>query len=417
MHLRMSRTNPSRLRRAGLVVPAAAAIGLLSVVPGLGVAQAASRHPAARGDGGCPRAESLVPGTTWHKRTLATGLVMSSGSTNDSNGVVSMHVLRINLADPNLSLQPLMHSLAQRSPLSTLATGRPHLVAATNTGYFDFRTGDPTQPLISNKVPQVMSSVHQEVVGIGSNGLAESGTVWWAALLTAGKKTHAVVAKNELDPPSGLGIYTAKWGSSPVPARWSDEVRGVVNGALTSVSQSRWGPNIPSNGYLLVGHGQSASNWLSGIPLGTKISLASSVVTSAPKPFVQAYGVGLEVVQKPGVIRTGFGCDSIGTKQPARTEIGLSHGGRMITIAIVADHRGTSTHGLDENQMSELMVQLGSSQAFAFDGSGSTELLARLGSSHPLTLENYPADGQERPMPVGLGIFSSPVKHKAKHKH
>ena len=413
----MTRANSSRLRRARLVVPAAAALGLLGVVPGLGVAQASSRHPAAHNDGGCPKAESLVPGTTWHKHTLATGLVMSSGSTTDSNGVVSMHVLRINLADQNISLQPLMHSLAERSPLSTLAANRPRLVAATNTGYFDFRTGDPTQPLIANKVPEVMSSAHQAVVGIGTNGLAESGTVWWAALLTAGKHTHAVLSKNELDPPSGLAVYNSKWGSSPVPAHWGDEIRGVVNGVLTSVSQSRWGTALPSNGYLLVGHGQSASNWLSGIPLGTKISLASSVVTSAPKPFVQAYGVGLEVVQKPGVIRTGFGCDSIGTKQPARTEIGLSHGGRMVTIAIVADHRGTSTHGLDENQMSELMVQLGSSQAFAFDGSGSTELLARLGGTQPLTLENYPADGQERPMPVGLGVFSSPVKHKAKHKH
>ena len=359
MHLRMSRTNPSRLRRAGLVVPAAAAIGLLSVVPEARGAQAASRHPAARGDGGCPRAESLVPGTTWHKRTLATGLVMSSGSTNDSNGVVSMHVLRINLADPNLSLQPLMHSLAQRSPLSTLATGRPHLVAATNTGYFDFRTGDPTHPLISNKVPQVMSSVHQEVVGIGSNGLAESGTVWWAALLTAGKKTHAVVAKNELDPPSGLGIYTAKWGSSPVPARWSDEVRGVVNGALTSRLAVPLGTEHPEQ-RLPAGRARAVREQLAVRHPARYEDLARLIgVTSAPKPFVQAYGVGLEVVQKPGVIRTGFGCDSIGTKQPARTEIGLSHGGRMITIAIVADHRGTSTHGLDENQMSELMVQLG----------------------------------------------------------
>jgi hypothetical protein len=122
-------------------------------------------------------------------------------------------------------------------------------------------------------------------------------------------------------------------------------------------------------------------------------------------------------VQHPGVIRTGFSCNSLGTKQPARTEIGFSNGGKTLILAIVADDPAKSQHGLDENQMSELMVQLNASQAFAFDGSGSTELLARLGSSKPLTMENYPADGQERPMPVGLGIFSHPVKKKAKHKH
>ena len=47
-------------------------------------------------------------------------------------------------------------------------------------------------------------------------------------------------------------------------------------------------------------------------------------------------------------------------------------------IAIVADNPNTTMHGLDEDQMSELMVQLGVDQAFAFDGSGSTELLAKL---------------------------------------
>ncbi|HTW21381.1 MAG TPA: hypothetical protein VME70_14355, partial [Mycobacteriales bacterium] len=191
-----------------------------------------------------------MPGTTWHKQVLAHGVTMTSGSKHDSRGIVSMHVLKVNLAAKNIGLKPLVHSLAERSPLSTLAQGHPEEVAVTNTGYFDFRTGAPTQPLISQRSPLVISSAHQEVVGIGTNGRMEAGPVWWSALLTAGSRTHSVVAKNELDPPSGLAMYTPKWGSTPVPIGWrnNSEVRQVVDGVASKVSGNDWGVKVPSNG-------------------------------------------------------------------------------------------------------------------------------------------------------------------------
>jgi hypothetical protein len=64
-------------------------------------------------------------------------------------------------------------------------------------------------------------------------------------------------------------------------------------------------------------------------------------------------------------------------------------------------------HGLDAAQMARLMKDLGAGEAYLFDGSGSTELLARMPSNpSALSLRNYPADGAERAMPVGFGIFS-----------
>ncbi|MGN6474513.1 MAG: phosphodiester glycosidase family protein, partial [Mycobacteriales bacterium] len=103
------------------------------------------------------------------------------------------------------------------------------------------------------------------------------------------------------------------------------------------------------------------------------------------------------------------------TETPARTAYGIADGGKTFVIAEVEDHPGTSVHGLDNNQMSGLMAQLGVDRAFDADGSGSTEMLARLPSSGAMTLRTYPADGQERPMPVGLGI--SYVKPKVHHHH
>jgi Phosphodiester glycosidase len=414
----MSIVSPSALRRSS-VAASAAVLALAGLVSGMAATPAAQAAPRVAGDhhGPCPAAESLVPKTTWYKHTLAPGVVMTSGTTKDSNGTVNMHVLRVDLTRKSISLHPLMHSIAQRTALSTLAAGHPNLVAATNTGYFDFRTGAPLNPLVNGRAAVIMSTTHQAAVGLGTNGRMESGDVWWSATVKVGTHTRGLVARDELSPPLGISLYTSGWGStSPVPAHWGDSVaRPVVKGVLTAAPRaSRW-LTVPQGGSLLVANGPRSVSWLSSLPSGAKVAVAASVKTNAAEPFVQAYGVGVKVVATPGVALTGFSCDSANTTQPARTEIGFADGGRTLIIAIVADHPGTSLHGLDENQMSKLMVQLGAAQAFAFDGSGSTELLARVPGHPGLTLENYPADGQERVMPLGLAIMSTPPKAKKKH--
>jgi hypothetical protein len=398
---------PSSRRRT--VVGLAAAIAVLGVMPGVGVAGDGSHHR-----GSCPAAESLVPGTAWTTKTLAKGVTVSTGTADDSAGQVNMHILRVDLTQRRTKVVPLMHSLAQRLPLTTLAANKPRLVAATNTGYFDFQYGAPTDPLIANGTPRVISSNHEQVVGIGKNGLMEAGNVWLAATVNAGGNTHSLSALNETYPPAGLGVYNTRWGSAHVPGGWNATTRSVTGGTLASGQVPHHGATVPAKGYLLQARGRSASDWLTNLAAGTKISIASAVKTNAKSPFVQAYGVGLQLVEKPGVAKTGFSCDSANTKQPARTAVGWSHGGKTMIIAVVAQHPHTSMHGLDNDQMSKLMVQLGVQQAYNFDGSGSTELLAKFRHSS-LKLRSYPADGAERPMPVGLGISIKPPKHHKKH--
>jgi hypothetical protein len=334
---------------------------------------------------------------------------MSTGTTTDSHGTVNMHVLRVDLSRRSIVTMPLVHSLAERVPLSALAAGHKHLVAATNTGYFDFRTGVPTGPVLIHGTPLVISTTHKAVVGFGSNRLVEAGHLWWTAKVTDGTEHHALGARNVLYRGSGLTQFTGKWGSTPVPVPWGGTVRAVIGGVVSDVQRQHYGVNVPKGGYLLVANDRTTSSWLSGLRNGSKVSLTSAVDTDAPKPFVQAYGVGVQLVKKAGVVQSGFSCRSANTTQPARTAIGFTDGGRSLVIAIVADHPFTSLHGLDEDQMSKLMVQLGVSRAFAFDGSGSTELLARMPHASALTLQNYPADGAERPMPLGLGIASTAV--------
>jgi hypothetical protein len=324
-----------------------------------------------------------------------------------------MHVLHVTVGQPGVSFQPLRRAIAQRTPLSQLAAGRPHLVAAVNTGYFDFSTGAPTQPLIVKGEPLVISTRHERVVGFDSTGALQAGTVHLAATLFAGKQSHGIAGINEGDVKGGLEAYNSAWGGKTVPSGWQANGRAVIGSKLGG--NAGRSVRVPPNGYVLMSHGVPATHWLTSLASGATTGLAGKVRTTTKHPFEQAYGVGVQLVQQHGVARTGFSCDSANTAQPARTAYGIADGGKTFVVAEVEDHPGTSVHGLDNDQMSALMKQLDVDQAFNVDGSGSTEMLAKLPNGGGLTQRTYPADGKERPMPLGLGI--SYVKPKVHHKH
>jgi Phosphodiester glycosidase len=407
-------------RRRRLLCATAGVVAAASVmVPGVAIARPTTpgyyRPPAS-----CPGAESLVSGTRFASVTLAPGIVERVGTATDDQGrgQVVIHVLRVNLALNTTSVQPLMRHLAHVAPLSSMAAGHPRLVAATNTGYFDmFASGAPTLPLIAGGGPLILSRNPAPVVGFTADHRIESGTVWLTGKVAVGRgqarKTATVTSVNDYAPPAGLAIYTAKWGSSGVPVvDEGDYSRPVVRGVLGSASSNP--DQVPSGGALLVANGSGARSWLSGLPSGANVTTSLAVGATAAAPFTQAYGVGVTLVAKRGVAKTGFACRR-SNPQPARTTIGLTNHGKTMVIAFVSDHPQTSEHGLDNDQMSALMVQLGVDQAYNFDGSGSTELLAKLPGRTSLSLQTYPADGDERLMPLGLGIaYTPPAKVKAK---
>jgi hypothetical protein len=165
--------------------------------------------------------------------------------------------------------------------------------------------------------------------------------------------------------------------------------------------------SAPTSGFLLVARGTAAQTWLRSLHTGDAVKMTKGTATNARHRFRTAYGVGSQLVLPGGVPRTDLTCRR-NYPQPARTAIGFADRGRRLILAIVADHPGEPMHGLDANQMARLMADLGAREAYLFDGSGSTEMLARMPSTGRLSLRNYPADGgpeNERTMPVGFGIF------------
>ena len=352
----------------------------------------------------CPKPENLVSGTSWTTRHLARGLTLREGQHNDPAGFVRMHLLTADLTERHLAFRPLLHKLAMRSPLSDLAAGKSQLLAATNTGYFDFQLGTPLGPVIDKREPVTLSSHPSRVVGFDTDGRMQAGDIGLAGTVTAGGVVRKLAGFNTPRPRrDGLTAYTSRWGSAPIRMPSDAAARYVRTGAVASAT-GRYSAS-PTSGFLLVARGSTATQWLQSLARGTSVTMKRKVMTDAPGAFRLAYGVGAQVVQPGGVARTDLTCRRR-YPQPARTVIGWNHHGKQLLLLVIEDKPGTEMHGLDSNQAARLIADLGAKEAYLFDGSGSSEMLARLRSRpDALSLRTYPADGVERTMPLGFGIF------------
>jgi hypothetical protein len=371
----------------------------------------------------CPAPQSLVTGGHWRAHRLAPGVTLREKSARDRTvggapGVVSMHVLTVDTTRHTVRTAPLFTHIAQRQPLSQLADGHEHLVAATNTGFFDFYRGAPLGPVFDADRPLSIGSTGAPIVGLTRAGRIHAAHAHLVGTVSAAGHRSPLVSQNYLTPARGLSLYTQQWGFAPVPlpAGRTSVIRQIKQGRLDGAAMH--GNHAPSTrGDLLVASTPETESWLRGLPSGTPITVRSRVATSTKAHLVEGYDVGLRLVRPGGTPQPGLACQERDS-QAARTAVGIADGGRKLLILVVADHPNMRytpghrvMHGLDHRQMARVMIDLGASQAWEWDGSGSSEMIARLPHSDRLEIRNYCADGAERPMPIGFGVFSTAAHH------
>ena len=401
---------PTRRLTAALAVAASAAV---AAIP----ASASPTHVPGYTTN-CPTATNLVAGTHWTTHHLAPGVVLHEGRHHGREGYVRMHVLTADVTDPHLAFRPLMRSVTSRHPLTSYS-GRRSLVAATNAGYFDLRTGAPIgptvvagRPLLGRTAPlgraMLTSSVSTNLVGFGRDGLMESAHVSVAGDVEARAGHQQLAGLNTSRPQFGVTAYTSSWGRRPIV--WSrDSVGRYVHRGFLSVPSRRHHHAIrvhraPRAGYLLVARGDDGVRWLRSLRPAARMRLHIEMRSDAVQPLRVGYAVGGRITAN-GEGLDGLTCPSR-YPQPARTAIGYADGGSRLILVSVDDNPRTPLHGLDSVQLGHVMADLGATDAWLFDGGGSTTMVTRM---HPharhLSLRTRTAERGQRPIPLGFGIF------------
>ena len=378
----------------------------------------------------CPTATSLVEGTHWTTHRLAPGVVLREGRHHGREGYVRMHVLDVDVTDPHLAFHPLMRAVTSRQPLTSFRSER-RLVAATNAGYFDLRTGAPIGPTVQQGRPvlgpaaplgraMLTTSVSTNVVGFAGDGTMQSGHLSVAGDVVAPSGEQRLAGLNTARPQFGVTVYSPQWGRTPIV--WSRGTvgryvhRGYVAVPAPPSRPARHGRHhrrhhhaavvhrAPRSGYLLVARGDAAVHWLRSLHRAARLQLHVGVRSDAPRPFRLAYAVGGRITQN-GIGLEGLTCPRR-YPQPARTAVGYADDGRRLLLVSVDDNPRTPLHGLDSVQLGSVMADLGATDAWLFDGGGSTTMVTRM---HPhawrLSLRTQTADRVERAVPLGFGIF------------
>ncbi|MGW2233205.1 phosphodiester glycosidase family protein [Streptomyces sp. NPDC001759] len=369
---------------------------------------------------------------------IARGVTYRQFDIRGSKGPAHAHLLTVDLRDPHVRLGLLYPgAVAARATVSRLADAQG-AVAGVNGDFFNISetqhpgveaTGATDGPAIAAEhvlkaaVPDGQrfgpalppGTSTQDVFGVGVDrrarldGLALEGTIRTPAghLPLGGLNQFAL-------PENSIGAFTSDWGAvSRVRATCgTDTDRGaacstdtyevtVRHGRVVAVADAPGRGTVAAGTTVLVGREEGARQ-LRKFTVGEPVKVTHRLVADRSKvPYRFALG-GYPVLRRGQPLP---GLD--GTTSAVRTAVGIAGGGRRLLL-FALDGAPDYRKGLTIAEVASEMRELGAVDAFSLDGGGSTTLVARAPGASTVTVRNHPSGDAERPVPNGIGVFTTP---------
>jgi hypothetical protein len=174
----------------------------------------------------------------------------------------------------------------------------------------------------------------------------------------------------------------------------------VRGGRVAGVRHDAGAGAIPTGSFVLLGAG-SGGRELARLRIGQRVSLDYGQSTPGGPPFRFAIGGKFRLLRDGRVQRAL----PVAPGAP-RTAVGFSDGGHVMYLVVTEGPRA-GVPGLDLPQLAAFMRGLGVRDAVDLDDGGSTTMVVRLPGHSGLTLLNRPADGSEREVANGIGLFAA----------
>lgn len=368
---------------------------------------------------------------------IASGVTYRLYDIQAAKGPTRVHVLTVNLRDPHVRLD-LLHpgAVAARAPVSQLADAQG-AVAGVNGDFFNITesqhpgveaTGASVGPAIARgrtlkaAVPDGQrfgpamppGTSTRNVLGMGVDrrarldSLTLAGSVWtpWTRLPLGGLNQYAL-------PVNSVGAFTSAWGSASrvratcgtdtdraAPCSTDTYEVTVRRGRVVAAADTPGAGPVAAGTTVLVGREEGARQ-LRKLSAGQRVRIQHGLVASATRvPYRFAIG-GYPVLDDgqplPGLDRT---------TAAVRTAVGIADRGRRVLLLAV-DGAVAYRTGLTVAEVADTMKGLGSVDAFSLDGGGSSTLVSRDPGASAVSVRNHPAGGAERPVPNGIGVFST----------
>ncbi|MFJ8537860.1 phosphodiester glycosidase family protein [Streptomyces sp. NPDC093591] len=399
-----------------------AALTLLTALSALAGAALAGAAPA----GAAQRGTEIAPGVVYDEFDIAA-----------AKGTAHAHLLTVDLRNPHVRLDLLYPgAVAARATVSQQATAQG-AVAGVNGDFFNISeaqhpgvqaTGASVGPAIARgralkaAVPDGQrfgpalppGTNTKDVLGVGVDRRARLDGLRLAGSIRTPESRLPLRGLNQYALPVGsIGAFTAAWGSASrvratcgtdtdraAPCSTDTYEVTVRGGRVVSMADTPGNGPIAPGTTVLVGREKGAQQ-LRKFFAGEPVKVRHRLVASASRvPYRFALG-GYPVLDDGQPLP---GLDD--RTSAVRTAVGVANGGRRLLLLALDGAREYRT-GLTIAEVASVMRELGSVDAFSLDGGGSSTLVAREPGAANVSVRNHPSDGVERPVPNGIGVFST----------
>ena len=368
--------------RDAIASPSGAYLGTLTVTPAAGGlrVQASATHPPRLVTRANPnqiivdiRADSLLP----HSIAWAPGLRWQQRYISVAGQPFPVYWLQIDPTHTNL--RPIWTdptTAVGTAPLTTIAQ-RWQATAAINAGFFNRNNQYPLGAVRSNNNWVSGPILSRGVVGWNDQGQVRMERLFLKqTLTTASGQAFPVQAINSGYVQAGIGLYTSAWGPTYRPILEGETVVTVVNDVVVAQQAAgtigAGGLPIPANGYLLAL--RSYTTAAQALPQGQRVAIASELLPATLTPFPNLIGGGPLLVRDRAVVLDAqleqFSA-AFGTQAAPRSAIGTTPAGEILLVAV---HNSPLGPGPTLNQLAQIMLQLGTTDALNLDGGSSASL-------------------------------------------
>ncbi|SDM44626.1 Predicted protein [Streptomyces sp. cf386] len=399
-----------------------AALALLTALSALAGATLVGAAPA----GAVQRGSEIAPGVRYEEFDIAA-----------LKGPAHAHVLTVDLRDPRVRLD-LLHpgAVAARATVSQQATGLG-AVAGVNGDFFNISetqhpgveaTGASVGPAIARgralkaAVPNGQrfgpalppGTSTEDVFGVGVDRRARLDDLSLDGSIRTPEGRLPLRGLNQYAlPVNSIGAFTSKWGGvsrvratcgtdtdRAAPCSTDTYEVTVRRGRVVSTADTPGSGAIAPDTTVLVGR-EAGAQQLRKLSAGERVKVRHRLVASASR-FPYRFALGGYPVLDDG--RPLPGLDD--RASAVRTAVGIADRGRRVVL-LALDGAPEYRTGLTIAEVASFMRELGLVDAFSLDGGGSSTLVVREPGEATVSVRNRPSDGRERPVPNGIGVFST----------
>lgn len=340
---------------------------------------------------------------------VASGILYTQKTRLQDNGIEKIHIIEADLNNETVSVRPMAAKDGMSYLSNVLNMAKTYgAVAAVNTDFFSWNNNETGRAHAMNLQVtdgQVRSSSGIDG-GYASLAFTEDGQMlmdYFKTDITVTAKngeSHSVYLINQYNDYTKLLMYTPAWGRYSRGSKNNCVEMLVVDGVVDSFYMNQDPIEIPANGYILT----TSMEWnyfLNGnFQVGDEVVLDIQFSPDTDKIKHAVSGGSMLVAEGE---RAEF-THNITGRHP-RTAIGFTEDGTLLLVAV--DGRQNNALGMSQEELSDLMIELGAVYAMNCDGGGSTTLVARPEGQFDLAVKNSPSGGSMRAVSAALGVFSN----------